>query len=63
MLNYVRIGNTFINLKNAIDIQVYTSATGTVIIAVDYICAHKEYPCGGTEDEIAATLEQALCVE
>ena len=64
MLNYIRIGNNFINLKNAYVVGTYTTVTGVVVIKVEYAHAIKEFPCDGiTEDEIAATLEQALCVE
>ena len=64
MLNYIRIGNNFINLKNAYVVGTSTTPTGIVIIRVEYAHAIKEFPCDGMgEAEIAATLEQALCIE
>lgn len=72
MLNYIRIGNNFINLKNAYVISTSTTPAGVssiapegiVIIRVEYAHAIKEFPCNGmTEEQVAATLEQALCSE
>ena len=63
MLNYIRVGNNFINLKNAYIIKIFTTQFDMVIIEVEYAHSIKQFPCEGmTEAEIAAILENALCV-
>lgn len=63
MLNYIRVGNNFINLKNAYIVKTFTTQAGIVIIEVEYAHSIKQFPCEGmTEAEIADILENALCV-
>ena len=60
MANYITIGNHFINLDKANDIEVWKSENNITIVKVDYGRYECEIPCAGDEQSVRDDLIYAI---